>query len=129
MAYTFEVVEDASKYINKLRKEGNEIYIISGRENGEYSNPYDMTVKWLKKHNVSYDKLILTNACNAHEKTEVCLLNNIEVMIDDSTMVCLDAKEYGITALLMDTPYNRKINVIIGKKYMNLSQIGAKKLK
>lgn len=110
MASTFEVVEDASKYINKLRNEGNEIYIISGRANGEYSNPYDMTVDWLNKHNISYDKLILTNAYNTHEKTEVCLQNNIQFIIDDSTRVCQDAKKYGITPLLMDTCYNRKIN-------------------
>jgi len=112
MAYSFEAVENASKYINKLRNEGNEIYIISGRANGEYSNPYDMTVNWLNKHNISYDKLILTNAYNAHEKTEACLRNDIKFIIDDSTRVCIDAKEYGITPLLMDTPYNRKINDI-----------------
>lgn len=112
MANTFEAIENASKYINKLRNEGNEIYIISGRANGEYTNPYDMTVNWLNKHNISYDKLILTNAYNAHEKTEVCLQYNIQFIIDDSTRVCIDAKKYGITPLLMDTPYNRKINDI-----------------
>ena len=112
MANTFEAIENASKYINKLRNEGNEIYIISGRANGEYTNPHDMTVNWLNKHNISYDKLILTNAYNAHEKTEVCLQYNIQFIIDDSTRVCIDAKKYGITPLLMDTPYNRKINDI-----------------
>lgn len=110
IAFNLEVVENASKYIDKLRDDGHEIYIISGRANGEYSNPYDMTVNWLKKYNIYYDKLILTNAYNAHEKTEFCIKNNIQIMIDDSLRVCKDAKEYCVFPLLMDTPYNRKVN-------------------
>lgn len=110
MAYSFDMIEDASKYINKLRNEGNEIYIISGRNNGEYRKPYEMTIEWLEKNNISYDELVLTDAYNAHEKTEVCLKYGITLMIDDSLRVCTDVKEYGITPILMDTPYNRKTN-------------------
>ena len=32
-------LEDASYYIKKLKEDGNEIYIITGRNNGEYTNP------------------------------------------------------------------------------------------
>ncbi len=34
-------LEDASYYIKKLKEDGNEIYIITGRNNGEYTNPTD----------------------------------------------------------------------------------------
>lgn len=51
LALLFTPIKDASKYINKLKEEGNEIYIISGRDNGEYSNPYNMTINWLREYN------------------------------------------------------------------------------
>lgn len=47
-ASLFEPIEECSKYVKLLKEEGNTIYIISGRDNGEYSNPYKMTIDWLK---------------------------------------------------------------------------------
>ena len=55
-------IKDCQKYIRKLKEEGNEIYIITGRDNGEYSNPYDMTVNWFKENDIYYDKLFLVDA-------------------------------------------------------------------
>ena len=103
----FEPIEECSKYVKLLKEEGNTIYIISGRDNGEYSNPYKMTIDWLKKYDIVYDKLFLVDAYNSHSKTEICLEYNIDVMIDDSKRMCKDIKNNGIRALLMDTPYNR----------------------
>lgn len=48
LASLFTSIKDSSKYVNKLKEEGNEIYIISGRDNGEYSDPYNMTINWLR---------------------------------------------------------------------------------
>ena len=110
IAKSLEVLKDAPEYIRKLKEEGNEIYIISGRDNGEYSDPYKMTIDWLNKYNIVYDKLILTDAYNSLEKAKICLENDIDIMIDDSTRILLEVYNSGITALLMDTPYNRKIN-------------------
>lgn len=109
-ASLFEPIEECSKYIKLLKEEGNTIYIISGRDNGEYSNPYKMTIDWLKKYDIIYDKLFLVDAYNSHSKTEVCLKYNIDVMIDDSKRMCKDIQDNGIRTLLMDTPYNRDTN-------------------
>lgn len=109
-ASLFEPIEECSKYVKLLKEEGNTIYIISGRDNGEYSNPYKMTIDWLKKYDIVYDKLFLVDAYNSHSKTEICLECNIDVMIDDSKRMCKDIKDNGIRALLMDTPYNRDTN-------------------
>ena len=109
-ASLFEPIEECSKYVKLLKEEGNIIYIISGRDNGEYSNPYKMTIDWLKKYDIVYDKLFLVDAYNSHSKTEICLEYNIDVMIDDSKRMCKDIKDNGIRALLMDTPYNRDTN-------------------
>ena len=84
LASLFEPIKDCSKYIKKLRENGHCIYIISGRDNGEYSDPYNMTIKWLKKYDIEYDKLILTNAYNHQEKADICIKNNVDIMIDDS---------------------------------------------
>ena len=108
------VKRDAKKYIDKLKNDGHYIYIITGRDNGEYLDPYNNTKKWLEDKSIKYDKLILTNAYknDEHGKSEKCIENNIDIMIDDSVDICKDCINYGITTLLMDTPYNRQSNDI-----------------
>ncbi|MGN1302810.1 MAG: hypothetical protein ACI4VO_04125, partial [Clostridia bacterium] len=110
IAINLKAIEGASKYIKKLKQDGHTIYIISGRDNGEYTDPYNMTKNWLEKYDIVYDKLFLVDAYNSHSKTEICLENNVDIMIDDSKRMCKDIKEHGIRAFLMDTPYNRDTN-------------------
>ena len=110
IAINLKAIEGASKYIKKLKEDGHTIYIITGRDNGEYSDPYTMTENWLKKYDIVYDKLFLVDAYNSHSKTEICLENNVDIMIDDSKKMCKDIKEHGIKTILMDTLYNRDTN-------------------
>lgn len=110
LASLFEPIKGSSKYINKLKKDGNEIYIISGRDNGEYSDPYNMTINWLKEHNIPYDKLILTNAYKHQEKADICKEFGIDILIDDSINVCTKCSENNIECILFETPYNLKEN-------------------
>ena len=111
IAKSLTVIDGAKEYIDKLKVDGHVIYIITGRDNGEYSEPYNMTKEWLNNYNIHYDKLILTNAHNKHEKTIKCLENSIDIMIDDSVSICKDCTENGITTILMDTPYNKYSNI------------------
>ena len=108
LASFFTPIEDSSKYINKLKNTGNEIYIISGRDNGEYSDPHNMTINWLKKYNIPYDRLILTNAYKHQEKADICNELGIDIMIDDSVNVCTKCSENNIECILFETPYNKK---------------------
>lgn len=110
IAENLNVIDKAPEYIKKLRENGYEIYIISGRDNGEYSNPYKMTYDWLDKYKIEYDKLILTDAYNSLEKAKICKENDISIMIDDSARILLEVQNKGITALLMDTPYNKEVD-------------------
>lgn len=109
-----KVIQGAKDYINKLKDDGHHIYIITGRNNGEHSSPYNNTKKWLDENHIKYDKLILTNAYknDEHGKSEKCIENHIEIMIDDSISICKDCINCGISALLMDTLYNRKVKDI-----------------
>lgn len=101
-------IEESANYIKKLKEDGHEIYIITGRNNGEYTNPYQLTEEWLKRYHIVYDKLILTNAYDKHEKTEVCLENKIDLMIEDSIKTSLDLIKNGIKVYTMNTRYNQK---------------------
>lgn len=111
IAKKLKVKEKAKEYIDRLHNDGHLIYIITGRDNGEYSEPYNMTKKWLDENNIYYDNLILTDAYDMHAKSLECLKNDIDIMIDDSVRICSDLITSGITTILMDTPYNRKINI------------------
>lgn len=111
IAENLEVLDGAREYINKLRDDGYTIFIITGRDNGDYINPYEMTKKWLDENNIYYDKLIFTNSYETHSKAKECLKNHIDIMIDDSKRICDDCVKNNITVLLMDTPYNKNSNI------------------
>ncbi len=101
-------LQDVSYYIKKLKEDGHEIYIITGRDNGEYTNPYKLTEEWLNRYDIIYDKLLFTNAYDKHAKTEVCVENNIDLMIEDSIRISLDLINNGIKVFTMNTRYNQK---------------------
>lgn len=108
IAINLDLVNDAKKYIDKLKTNGNRIIIITGRNNGEYSEPYQMTKDWLFKQGINYDKLILTNAYKHHEKADICLEENIDIMVDDSVHVCEECLNKNIKSILFGTPYNKQ---------------------
>lgn len=110
IAINLDMVDNASYYIKKLKEDGNEIYIISGRDNGEYSDPYNMTINWLKKYDIVYDKLVLTDAYKHQEKADICKGLGIDVMIDDSINVCSKCSESNIECILFETPFNKNEN-------------------
>ena len=111
IAKKLDVIEGAKEYIDKLHYDDHIIYIITGRDNGEYKEPYNMTKKWLDDNNIYYDNLILTDAYDKHAKTRKCIQHNIDIIIDDSVHICSDCIKNGITTILMDTPYNRYSNI------------------
>lgn len=65
IAMSLKPLNNAKEIIDKLKADGNEIYIITSRDNGEYINPEKMTREWLEKYEIYFDKLILTGR---HEK-------------------------------------------------------------
>ncbi len=111
IAKNLSVKEDAKKYLDKLRSDGHFICIITGRDNKEYKNPFEMTEKWLAENKIYYDKIIFTNAYLKDEKAQKCLENNIDIMIDDSVSNCKHCLAQNITTFLMDTPYNKYADI------------------
>lgn len=111
IASNLKPIRNAKKVIDRLKQEGNEIYIISNRDNGEYTDAKTLTTNWLKKYNIYYDKLILTN----FNKGQVCKENHIDIMIEDSIRHCVDIMENGIKCFMMTTRYNKHSNIQIEK--------------
>ena len=77
--------EFAKEVITKLKEEGNEIYIITARnEYGvprEYTNDVKkLTEEWLKKNEIPYDKIIFSSG----SKLPYTRGNYIEVVIEDN---------------------------------------------
>ncbi len=110
IARLLKPIKESVHYIKKLKQEGNEIYIISGRENGEYTNAFEITKEWLDKYEIPYDKIILTNADDDHKKTEECIKNNIDIMIEDSVPKCQDLEKNGVNVYMMNTRFNKNID-------------------
>lgn len=70
-----------------------------------------MTIEWLNKYNIYYDKLILTNAYSKESKADICVENDIDVMIDDSITICSNCINKGVKTFIMDTPYNKNTTI------------------
>ena len=100
----------ASEVINKLREQGNKIYIITARNEYGLSEEYygkmqQLTKEWLRKQNITYDRLIFAKD---EEKISQCLENNIDVMIEDSPRNINDISRK-VKVIKYDCKYNESI--------------------
>lgn len=99
----------ASEVIQMLKKEKNEIYIITARKNIDEWYPKDMqgkveeiTKSCLKENHIFYDKIFF----DVQEKGEFCKNNQVDIMIDDDPNNI--KKLIGKTkVIILDYPYNR----------------------
>lgn len=101
--------EGVKKIFEKLKKEGNNIILITSRyEYEKHSNIVKQyTEKWLKKNNIIYDKLVM----NAQDKLVVAKENNIDLFVDDSIEHCRNLKNGGIRQLLFTSICNQALEV------------------
>lgn len=84
-ARDYKAREFAPEVVQKLKQEGNDIYIITVRN--EYGLPKELygkmnelTIAFLEKNHIYYDKLIHTK----ESKLPTIIDNNVNIMIDDS---------------------------------------------
>lgn len=78
--------------LNKLKKQGHKIIFISARNTQEYKDPYKLSYEYLKSNNIPFDKLIV----NVKDKAKECVLQQIDLFIDDDTNNCKAVKKVGI---------------------------------
>lgn len=111
-----DIKENASLYINRLHDEGHEIYIITARSNKFAPDIMDVTLDYLKKNDIKYDKIIF----QSHDKASICKENDIDVMVDDSIEHINEITDIGIKVIIMDNEYNRNCN---GTRAMNWEEV------
>ena len=108
--YDYAENEPARKYTDevtkKLKEDGNEIYIITARyltdkddENGNRMR--SAVINWLRKYNIYYDKIIFS----PEEKLDICMTNNIDLMIEDKVDNINKISKY-IPVICFDARYN-----------------------
>ncbi|MCI8700435.1 MAG: hypothetical protein HFJ47_03730 [Clostridia bacterium] len=101
----------ASEIINKLKKDNNEIHIITSRSFTTYENKYkdlmqSIVKQWLNKNEVKYDNIIFSKT-----KLAICKELKINVMIEDKPENIEEISKY-IPVICYDHPYNQQINGI-----------------
>ncbi|MCI9063077.1 MAG: hypothetical protein HFJ17_00480 [Clostridia bacterium] len=104
------VKPDTAKYINKIREMENKIFIITARDTNLYTDPYKTTTEQLNTYNINYDKLVCT-----FDKAQVCVNENIDLLIDDSIYNCTEASKVGINVLLFNSKSNYNINTNLNR--------------
>ena len=96
-----------SEITHKLHEEGHNLVIITSRhktnQNTEEGEIYrQATIKWLKEHNVYYDKICFA----IWPKVEDIQENKIDIMIEDCVEAIIAQSKY-TKHLCYDTRYNR----------------------
>ena len=82
--------DHAAEVINKLKEEGNNIYIITARYEQEgIDSVRKLTEKWLENNYIVYDELIM----DANNKLAVAKKYGLDVFIDDSLENCKDVSK------------------------------------
>ncbi len=105
MATIAPLKKDVVNVLKKLKEDGHRIIIITGRNNDEYPDPYQISFDYLKRNHVPYDKLIV----NARDKAKQCILENIDVFIDDNTQICRSVAKTGIRTFQYLTLFNKNV--------------------
>lgn len=101
---------EAIEYINKLKKEGNEIYIITSRGSNREeevlgrNNTIDFTINYLSKYGICYDDIVFTT----NGKLDACLKLNIDIMIDDMGKNINEVSSK-VKCIIYDEEYNRDV--------------------
>lgn len=110
--YGYVEKEPARKFsdeiTHKLKEDGNEIYIITARyftdeDSKKGANMRTMVTNWLKEYNITYDKIIFS----PENKLEICIENNIDLMIEDSPSNINKISEE-IPVICFDARYNKE---------------------
>ena len=110
--YAYAKNEPARKFANevtkKLKEDGNKVYIITARfltdrDTDEGQKMREIVRNWLKENEIYYDEIIFS----PDDKLEICLNNNIDVMIDDKVENINEISKH-IPVICFNAGYNKE---------------------
>ncbi|MDD6272467.1 MAG: DUF2608 domain-containing protein [bacterium] len=113
MADKAQIKQDAREVINKLRKDGHEIVIITARSDNYYKDSYTFCKNYLDRNEIKFDKLITSQLY----KVKACQEENIDIMIDDGVDTCDNLNSIGIKAFLFTGDLNLDKDTISERVY------------
>jgi len=110
----------ANEFLLKLKKNDFNSIIITSRPEQHMKS---LTENWLKKHNLSYDKLLFMDEKIDKDKFQTALRNNIklDLFIEDCPEFADNMVKYEIPILIYDYPFNQIVNKKI-KRIFNLKE-------
>lgn len=94
--------ENVKKVIQKLKGEGDTIYIITARTKCE--EPYKTTEEFLNKNKIPYDTLVIEK-----DKKQYCINNNIDILLDDEPHNITSVSEV-IPVIVFQAVHNKRCN-------------------
>ena len=94
--------------LTKLREQGHKIIFMTARNNVEYKDPYKISHEFLEVNGVPYDKLLV----NIEDKAQQCIVENIDLFIDDNNDNCRLVHKTGIETWQFGTIFTQKIKGI-----------------
>ena len=116
--------EQAVEVINDLKQE-HELILITSR-NLQFPEVEEVTVNWMERNGVFYDRLILNTTSNMHffNKLDVCRENQVDVMIEDHYELVTQISPF-LPVIMFDYPYNSHLlsdNIIRVKHWNEVKQ-------
>lgn len=103
----------------ELKRKGYKIIIITARSNKYYDDPDKITINYLNKMGILYDKVIT----NSLDKYEVCKKENISYFIDDNLDNCLSVSKLNTKVFLLDIGLYKDLNYKNIIKIANIKEI------
>lgn len=100
-----EIKPYAAEVIQKMKEEGNEIFIITSRFEEKEFDTERHTRNWLKEHKIPDDNLIV----NVQDKGKISKELGLELFIDDSIEHCRNIQKAGSKTFLMTTNMNQGV--------------------
>ena len=111
----FDIIrQDAKAVVDKLKDDGHEIYILTGRAHTTEDNARGalfrkMLEYWLKKNGIQYDEIYYCSEDNSStEKFDLCQKLGIDVMIEDKAEN-IDLIKNIADVVCIRTGYNRSV--------------------
>lgn len=98
-----EVKRDVCNVLKRLRSKGNEIYIITSRNNSivpTVNNVVEIIKEWLKNNNIEVDGIITSSYGEGRGSS--CKRHKIDLMIDNDPYNYKIISSYGVKCLLFD---------------------------
>lgn len=112
MMLEFPCKKNAVRCINVLKESGHRIVIATARATDWHTKPEEITLKWLEKVGLKYDKIYIGRI----DKEKICEEENADVFIDDDIKITQRVAEYfdgkkDKHCFLMTTNYNKNLEV------------------